>query len=160
MHDYPANNTQGSLKRFLMILTGFPIAGLGWLLNFLPYQLCNLIVKHIKRYDVSQAATHKVAYSLLFFPLTFVLEAMLVHIWLGWVATLTFAIIIIPLSYFTLFFFEWLNKGGLGIPISSLKMKTTLSHRILTQLKAQRASINDLVDDLSTRVDQQFEKLI
>jgi 1-acyl-sn-glycerol-3-phosphate acyltransferase len=160
MHDSPADNTQGSLKRFLLILTGFPLAGLGWLLTILPYQLCNLIVKHIKRYDESQAATYKVAYSLLFFPLTFVLESMLVHIWLGWVATVTFAILIIPLSYFTLFFFEWLLKGGLGIPISSLKLKTTLSHRILIQLKAQRACINDLVDDLSTRVDQQSEKLI
>jgi len=76
------------------------------------------------------------------------------------VATVTFAILIIPLSYFTLFFFEWLLKGGLGIPISSLKFKTTLSHRILIQLKAQRACINNLVDDLSTRVDQQSEKLI
>ena len=157
-HDPPADNTQGSLKRFLLILTGFPLAGLGWLLTIMPYQLCNLIVKHIKRYDESKAATYKVAYSLLFFPLTFVLEAMLVHIWLGRVATVTFAILIIPLSYFTLFFFEWLHKGGLGIPISSLKLKTTLSHRILKQLKAQRACINDLVDDLSTRVDQQSEK--
>ena len=76
------------------------------------------------------------------------------------VATVTFAILIIPLSYFMLFFFEWLLKGGLGIPISSLKLKTTLSHRILIQLKAQRACINDLVDDLSTRVDKQSEKLI
>ncbi len=52
----------------------------------------------------------------------------------------------------------WLHKGGLGIPISSLKLKTTLSHRILKQLKTQRACIKDLVDDLSARLDQQPEK--
>jgi 1-acyl-sn-glycerol-3-phosphate acyltransferase len=150
-----AYNTKGSLKRFLLALTGLPFAGLGWLLNILPYQLCNLIVKHIKRYDQAATATYKVVYSLLLFPLTFVLEAVLVHIWLGWIATLTFAVLIIPLSYFTLFFFEWLHKGGLGIPISSLKLKTTLSQRILKQLKAQRAGIKDLVDDLAARVDQQ-----
>ena len=94
---------------------------------------------------------------LLLFPLTFLLEAVLIHIWIGWIATVIFAILIIPLSYFTLFYFEWLHKGRFGLPISSLKFRTTLSQRILKQLKAQRASINDLVDDLAARVDQQPE---
>lgn len=159
MNAPPVENSRGSLKRFLLVLTGSPIVGLGWLLNLLPYQLCNFIVKHVKRYDEAEAATYKVIYSLVLFPLAFVLEAVLVHIWLGWIATVTFVILIIPLSYFTLFFFEWFHKGGLGIRIPSLKLKTTLSHRILKQLKAQRASINDLVDDLAAQVEQPPEKL-
>jgi len=44
------------------------------------------------------------------------------------------------------------------VPISSLRLKTTLSQRILKQLKAQRAGIKDLVDDLAARLDQQPEK--
>ena len=126
MYDSAVDNTKGSLKQFLLVLTGSPFAGLGWLLNILPYQLCNLIVKHIKRYDKAKAATYKVVYSLLLFPLTFLLEAVLIHIWLGWVAMVTFVILIIPISYFTLFFLEWLHKGGLGMPIYSLKLRATL----------------------------------
>jgi|GEM_PF-622175 len=157
MQSLPADNANGSLKKFLLALTGLPFACLGGLLNFLPYQLCNLIVKHIKRYDEAATATYKVVYSLLLFPLTFVLEAVLIHIWLGWIATVIFAILIIPLSYFTLFFFEWLQKGGIGVPISSLRMKTALSQRILKQLEAQRVGIKDLVDTLAARLDQQPE---
>lgn len=158
MQGPPADNSKGSLKRFLLALTGFPFACLGWLLNIVPYQLCNLIVKHIKKYDEAATATYKVVYSLLLFPLTFAAQAVLVHIWLGWVAALIFAVMIIPLSYFTLFYFEWLYRGGMGVPTSSVKLKATLSDRIVKQLNAQHDSINDLVNNLAARVDQQPEK--
>jgi 1-acyl-sn-glycerol-3-phosphate acyltransferase len=158
LQDASAGNAKGSLKRFLLALARLPLAGLGSLLNLLPYELCSLIVKHIKKYNLAAAATYKVVYSLLLFPLTYAAEAVLVHIWLGWIATAVFAVLIIPLSYFTLYFLEWLRKGGLGVPILSLRLKTTLSQRIFKQLKAQRAGIRDLVDTLAARLEQQPEK--
>jgi glycerol-3-phosphate O-acyltransferase / dihydroxyacetone phosphate acyltransferase len=157
LHRSTAGNLPGSPIRFLLVLLGLPFAGLGWLLNVLPYQLINLVVKHMKKYEESAAATYKVLYALLFFPLTYVLETGLVYLWLGWVASVIFAILVIPLSYFTLFFHEWVHKGGWGIPIASMRLKRTLSHRILTQIKAQRARIISLVDSLAARIDKQPE---
>ena len=139
------------------VIAGLPFACVGWLLNVLPYQLCNLVVKHIKKYDKAAAATYKVSYSFLLFPLAFVLEAVLVYVWLGWIATVVFAIAVIPLSYFTLHFYEWVHKGGWGIPFLSVNLKKTLSDRILKQRETLRTQINGLVDDLAVRLDKQPE---
>jgi hypothetical protein len=157
MHRTKAGNQPGSPMRFFLVLLGLPFAGLGWLLNVLPYQLIDLIVKHLKKYEESAAATYKVLYALLLFPLTYVLETGLVYLWLGWVAAVIFAILVLPLSYFTLFFYESVHKVGWGIPIASMRLKRTLSHRILTQIEAQRAFIISMVNKLATRLDKQPE---
>jgi glycerol-3-phosphate O-acyltransferase / dihydroxyacetone phosphate acyltransferase len=157
LHRTKAGNQPGSPMRFFLVLLGLPFAGLGWLLNVLPYQLINLIVKHMKKYEESAAATYKVLYALLLFPLTYVLETGLIYLWLGWVVAIIFAIFVVPLSYFTLFFQEWVQKGGWVIPVVSMRLKRTLSPRILTQIKDQRARITSLVDNLAKRLDKQPE---
>lgn len=151
-------NTCYSPKRFLMAISGFPIAGLGWLLTIIPYQLCNLFVKYIKQYDESAAATYKVVYSLFLFPFTFFLETLFVHLWLGWLGSLTFAIGIIPISYFTLYFFEWVYEGGWGIPNLSMKLRKNMLHRVAKQLENERRVIIELVSELADWLEQNPKK--
>ncbi|CAB5111435.1 hypothetical protein D3OALGA1CA_5746 [Olavius algarvensis associated proteobacterium Delta 3] len=142
-----------SPTRLFLALAGFPLATVGWLLNILPYQLCNLIVKHIKKSDEAVTATYKVTYSMLLFPLTYVLEAVLVYIWFGGIASILFAALIIPLSYFTVRYYEWVHEGGVGRSMSSSKLARTLSNRFLKQQKVLHARIHALVDELATKID-------
>jgi len=152
-----SNDMPHSPKRFLMTLIGFPFAAIGCLFTILPYQSCNFIVKHLKKYDMATAATYKLVYSLIIFPITFLMEAILLHMFFGWLVSILFMILIIPLSYFTLYFIEWLYEGGWGIPISLYKLRKTFHHRISQQLEEQSGRIKDLVDDLAARLDQQPE---
>ena len=142
-----------------MAISGFPIAGLGWLLTIIPYQLCNLFVKYIKQYDASDAATYKVVYSLFLFPVTFFLETLFVHLWLGWLASLTFAIGIIPISYFTLYYLEWVDEGGWGIPNFSMKLRKNMLDRGAKQLENERSSIIELVSELAGWLEQNPKKM-
>jgi len=141
-----------------MTLIGFPFATIGCLLTIIPYQSCNFIVKHLKKYDMAKAATYKVVYSLIIFPITFLMEAMLLHMFFGWIVSISFTILIIPLSYFTLYFIEWFYEGGWGISFFSYKLRKTFHHRISQHLEEQSSRIKDLIDDLATRLDQQIEK--
>ena len=109
-------------------------------------------------YDESQAATHKITYALFFYPLTFVLETVLIHLWLGWIASLLFAMMVVPLSYFSLYYFEWIREGGAGIRIPSNRMKKTLEYRLVRQINKQRDHIVKQVDKLASIVEKRTEK--
>ena len=156
-HSY-INNKPRSLKRLLTAMAGFPIAAAGCLLTYLPYRSCDFIVKNIKKYDMAKTATYKVVYSIILFPLTFLLEAILIYIFFGWIISILFLILIIPLSYFTLYFIEWLYEGGWGMPIYLRKLRKTFRNRISQRLEEQSSRIIDLIDDLAARLDQQSVK--
>ena len=141
--------SDSQLKRFIMFLLGFPLALLGRLLTVVPYQSVNLVVKYIKMYDESQAATHKVTYALLFYPITFIIETVVVYLWLGWIASLFFAVAVVPTSYFSLYFFEWLQKGGIGIKIPVGRLKKRLLKHYSSQIDRERYLIVEQVDKLA-----------
>ena len=107
---------------------------------------------------MATAGTFKVVGSLILFPGTFLIEAILLHTLFGSVVSIPFTILVIPLSYFTLYFMEWLYEGGWGIPISLLKLHKTFHHQKTQQLEEQSGRIKDLIDDLAARLDQQPEK--
>jgi hypothetical protein len=154
--DYSSgDNRPSSAIHFLLALIGLPIAAIGVLLAFLPYQLCDYMVKHRKKYDMASAATFKVVYSLFLFPVAFIIEAMILHIFFGWVVSLLFVVLIIPICYFTLYFMEWLYEGGWGIPVSFRKSRKTFHNRITHLLKEQNRHIKDLIDKLAAMLDQQ-----
>ena len=143
----------GSFKRILMIIFGFPFALLGVIFNFLPYQLCKRIVISIKKYDESVLATYKVIYSLFLYPLIYVAEGLLINKWLGTTASTTFSLLIIPLSYFTLFYFEWLYDDEWGIILPSFLLRKSRLDRISKLIENQRYRIKDQVDKLAARLD-------
>ena len=136
-----------------MAFGGFPIAALGALLNFLPYKVCSRLVNSIKKHHEAEAATYKVVYSIFLYPLAFFGEGLLIHWWFGWPVSIPFAIGIIPLSYFTLFFFEWLSKGGWGISMPIKRIEKIHSSQISKRLHNQRLRIQDQVDALAHRLD-------
>ncbi len=142
-----------SIRRFLRALAGLPIAALGFLLNILPYKICGLLVNSIKKHNEAEAATYKVVYSIFLYPLAFLGEGLLIHWWLGWTVSIPFAIGIIPLSYFTLFFFEWLSKGGWGISIPVKRIEKIHSYQISKRLHNERRRIQDQVDALANRLE-------
>ena len=107
---------------------------------------------------MAKTATYKVVYSIILFPLTFLLEAILIYIFFGWIISILFLILIIPLSYFTLYFIEWLYEGGWGMPIYLRKLRKTFRNRISQRLEEQSSRIIDLIDDLAARLDQQSVK--
>ncbi len=152
-HPPYSSDTPRSIRRFLMALGGFPIAALGALLNLLPYKVCGLLVNSIKKHHEAEAATYKVVYAIFLYPLAFFGEGLLIHWWFGWPVSIPCAIGIIPLSYFTLFFFEWLSKGGWGISMPIKRIEKIHSHQISKRLHKQRLRIQDQVDVLANRLD-------
>ena len=149
------DNRSPSAIRFLLALIGLPIAAIGVLLSFLPYRSCDYLVKHNKKYDMASAATYKIAYSLFLFPVAFIVEAMILHMLFGWVVSVLFVVLIIPICYFTLYFMEWLYEGGWGIPVSFRKSRKTFQNGITHLLEEQNRDIKDLIDRLAARLDQQ-----
>jgi hypothetical protein len=107
----------------------------------------------LKKYDIAKVATFKVVYSLFLFPVTFLIEAVVLYLFFGLVFSVLFAILIIPLSYFTLYFIEWLYEGGLGIPVSFRKLRKNFRRRISRQLEEQSIRIKHQIDDLAARLD-------
>jgi 1-acyl-sn-glycerol-3-phosphate acyltransferase len=98
--------------RKLLALMGLPLAGAGWVLNAVPYQLCSVLVRNAVREDATLAATLKVVYALFLYPLTYCGEALLVLHLFGWTAVAAFSMGIVPLSYFTLFYMEWRRQSS------------------------------------------------
>lgn len=154
--DYSSSdNILQLLKRFLLVLIGFPFASIGWLFNVIPYQLCNFIVIHIKKYEIATTATYKVTYSLFLYPVFYLIEGILLYKYFGWNVLLLFVILILPISYFTLYYMEWIYEGGWGIPVLFRKLRKTFRRRITHLLEKQERRIKDLIDELAERLDTQ-----
>jgi 1-acyl-sn-glycerol-3-phosphate acyltransferase len=83
----------------------FAIATVGWLLNRLPYKLSGSLVRLTRR-DESHTALYKLLYGLLLFPLTYALEGAVVGVMWGSAAVTAYALGILPLSFFSLRFFD------------------------------------------------------
>ena len=80
---------------------------------------------------------------------------MILHMFFGWAVSILFVVLIIPLSYFTLYFMEWLYEGGWGIPVSLRKSRKTFYNRITLLLEEQNRHIKDLIDKLAARLNKQ-----
>jgi 1-acyl-sn-glycerol-3-phosphate acyltransferase len=139
-----------SVKLALLGACGMVLASMGWLLNWLPYRLCGRLVQLTKR-DEAAAATYKIVYSLFLFPLAYVVEGILIARWFGWAAVVVFAVCIIPLSYFTLLFFEWREELGARSARSSAWFAGNWSRRVTEQLARLRQRIVAEVDALASR---------
>ncbi len=148
----PAGRSAGrpALGRRLMALAALPLALIGWGFCFIPYQLCRLMVTRVKQCDEAAAATYKILYGLLFFPLAFIVEGVLIHAGLGGAYSLAFALFIGPLSYFCLRYFEWLADQQAGLWVPGGKFRQTIRAGGIKTLSAQHRQIQTLVDELYT----------
>ena len=135
-----ASHRSISLRKLVLVIGGAILAFPGWILNLIPYFLCDWLIKFSKR-DASDIATFKVVYSLFLFPLFYATQAYLIHRLFGPIATVLFLLFIFPCTYFTLFYMEWYESdvGGLFWPSSRQRMKAQLERlraRILGRLNA------------------------
>ena len=133
-------------------MAGFPLAALGYLFNFIPYQFCSIILHRFRKADEAAMATFKVIYSILVYPLFYIGECILIHRLFGWIISASFAVAIIPLSYITIFYFEWLYDAGLGIPVSPKWLNNIRLRRISKRLDELHTRINKQMEDLSSRL--------
>lgn len=137
---------QRSFGLFLMNSLGLILAAIGWLLNIVPYKLTDLLVR-IMRKDESEAGTFKVLFGLILFPLTYFIEGWLIYRWLGWIATFCFAILIVPLTLFTMRFFEW--REEIRVAGSNPLIEFGTRARATAQLQRLKDRIVDEVDQLA-----------
>lgn len=125
-----------SPRSWLLLL--MPVAAAGWLLNFVPYNLVDLLVR---RYDASDVATFKVVYSLFAFPLAYLAEGLVIAHWWGLTAALIFALLILPLSYFAQYMSDWWEEHSPKLLFGSNKKRAAdqlarLKDRIVAEVDA------------------------
>jgi hypothetical protein len=101
------------------------------------------------------AATSKILFSLVLCPLAYALEAWLIARWVGPAAALVFAVLIVPLSYFTLLFFEWREELGTKPPPLSSWLNGRPSPRVTSELIRLRRHIVKEVDSLASLPESQ-----
>jgi glycerol-3-phosphate O-acyltransferase / dihydroxyacetone phosphate acyltransferase len=129
-------------RRLPVAIFGGLLAIPGWILNFLPYHLCDLLIKAIN-HDAALTATYKVVFSLFLFPIFYFLESYLVYRFFSAPIAILFFILVLPLSYFTLIYGEWLEShfSGLFWVRSRHRQKAQLErlrHRILNHFEKLR----------------------
>jgi 1-acyl-sn-glycerol-3-phosphate acyltransferase len=147
------HENQGSwLLSIMMRTVGLMIAGLGAVINWLPYRLCGELVRLTKR-DEAGAATFKVVFSLFLFPLTYLIEGGLLARWIGWPGAVLFGLMVLPLTYFTLLFFEWGEESGAARVRRAAWFGGDTSRRAAEQLARLRQRIVAQVDQLAQRVE-------
>ncbi len=134
----------------LVEAAGLVLASIGVVFNWLPYRLCAILVR-LSKGDESMAATYKILFSLVLFPLTYAIEGTLVARWLGTAAAVLFVVLIVPLSYFTLLYFEWREELGAPPPTPSSWLRRKRSRRVMDQLARLRRQIIAEVDALAAR---------
>lgn len=127
-------------------LLGLIPAFLGWLFNLLPYYICDAMIRITKR-DESDAATFKVIFSIFLFPILYILEFLMIARFAGWVVAFLFLALIVPLSYFTLNFFEWVSAVFSG----KLRWGGRTRKRVQNQLNRLKQRIVSEMEWLATR---------
>ncbi len=151
MREQARRQRRGGLAKLILLeVSGLGVASIGWVLNWLPYRLCGVLVRLSGR-DEAEAATYKVVYALLLFPLAYVLEGVLCAHWFGWGVAAVFGVGIIPLSYFTLRFFEWCKARGAWPAAPWGWFGRIGSHRATVHLSRLRQRIVAEVDALAAR---------
>lgn len=129
-------------------IAGVLIASVGVVLNWLPYRLVAVLVSGK---DESEAATFKVLYGLFLFLIFYAGEAWAVTHYFGWLPGLLFSIAVVPLSYFTLRFFEWRSEVVRGRK-GSLWFGGSAARRVSDSLNRLRARILSEADALASRL--------
>jgi 1-acyl-sn-glycerol-3-phosphate acyltransferase len=119
---------------------GSLIAYIGWAFNWIPYRLVKWLVERgrLPRTDI---ATMTISWSLVIFPLAYLLEGLLIGSLFAWEAGLLFGIGIVPLSYLALRYFEWRETLGIRPPSPSALFGGRWSHRTTRRLQRLREQI-------------------
>ena len=145
-----------SLKTSFLGLFGSALAWIGSILNWVPYHACGRLV-WLMRLKEADAATFKILFGMILYPLVYGGEVYLLYLWGGDLPAAGFALAILPLTYFTLKFYEWRREIGLRPRKVSAWFTGNTWRRVSGQLARHREQIVTLVDTLSNRPELRAE---
>jgi hypothetical protein len=138
-------NTPATPMAAILGATGSLLAYAGWIFNWIPYRLVRWLVerRRLPRMDI---ATMTITWSLVAFPLAYLVEGLLIASLLGWEAGLIFGLAIMPFSYLALRYFEWRETLGIRPPSPSALFRGRWSHRTSRRLQRLREQITREVE--------------
>ena len=124
---------------------GSLIAYIGWAFNWIPYRLVRWLVERgrLPRMDI---ATMTIRWSLVIFPLAYLVEGLIIGGLFGWKAGLLFGFVIVPFSYLALRYFEWRETLGIRPSSPPALFSGRWSHRTSRRLQRLREQITREVE--------------
>ena len=132
-------------RTLLWLLFHLPVAILGTLLNWPTYRLIGLLARPIARGVPDQVATYKLFGAVLFFPLTWIAEAVLAARWLGWWAA-PLVLLLAPLAGWAALLFHETHNSFWREAWAYLLLRTR--RRVAEQLRACRETVLKEVGEL------------
>lgn len=132
-------------RSLLRLLIHLPLAILGTVLNWPTYRLIGLIAPLIAKRIPDQVATYKLFGAVLFFPLTWVAEAVLAGRWLGWWAA-PLVLLLAPLAGWAALLFHETHSTFWREAWAYLLLRTR--RRVAEQLKTCRETVLREVGEL------------
>jgi 1-acyl-sn-glycerol-3-phosphate acyltransferase len=130
------------LKRFLIFVFMLGPAALGTIVHYPAYRLGGYLATKLSQDSEDVISTIKIISAMLFFPLTWIVVAVVSYLMFGWVVALG-VLLVIPLSgYIAILFFEELDVslGGLRVLMFFL-MRRRFFVRLLAERKAIKSEI-------------------
>jgi glycerol-3-phosphate O-acyltransferase/dihydroxyacetone phosphate acyltransferase len=131
---------QSIIKRAVLFLLMLGPALIGTITHYPAYKLGGFLATRLSRDSDDVISTVKITSAMLLFPLTWVLLAVFVYAYFGWVAALI-ALVLIPFcGYVAIVFFEELDKSVAGVRVL---MFFLVRRRFFVRLLAERKAIRE-----------------
>ncbi len=140
--------TTSSIKGLAFLIVFAPFAFIGFVTHIPVYMLIRFIVNRMSKGELDLLGTFKTIGGLIFYPLSWILFGLLFAYLFTWEVGLITAILLVPLAFFTLGYFERFNQR-----------RRALSHFWLTRVTPALASeIRGTRDQLVGRISQLLER--
>ncbi len=141
----PVEGSPQTAAAHLLGAAGSLAAYIGWAFNWIPYRAVQWLVgrRRLPRTDI---ATMTIAWSLLVFPLAYLAEGTILGMAIGWPAAALFGVGILPLTWFTLRYFEWRETLGIRPTAPHALFGGRRSRRTARRLQRLREQIMEEVD--------------
>ena len=127
-------------KRSILFLLMLGPALIGTVAHYPAYKLGGFLATRISRDSDDVISTVKIISAMLLFPLTWLIIAVLIYTYFGWIAALL-ALVLIPFcGYVAIVFFEELDKSVAGVRVLTFFL---VRRRFFVRLLAERKAIRE-----------------
>ncbi|HEX7332889.1 MAG TPA: lysophospholipid acyltransferase family protein [Pyrinomonadaceae bacterium] len=131
------------LRRSILFLLMLGPAVIGTLAHYPAYRLGGYLATRISRDSDDVTSTVKIISAMLLFPLTWIVLAVLVYVYVGWVAAVLVLVVVPFAGYVAIVFFEELDKSIAGVRVLTFFL---VRRRFFVRLLAERNAIrNEIV---------------
>ena len=128
------------IKRSVLFLLMLGPAVAGTIAHYPAYKLGGLLAKRFSRDSDDIISTVKIISAMLLFPLTWLVIAVLIYLYVNWVAALL-ALVVIPFcGYVAIVFFEELDRSVAGVRVLTFFL---VRRRFFVRLLAERKAIRN-----------------